>query len=451
MARRFRFYGKKRGHRRTGSAAVGSAGEALFFGLFLLLGCGGVVAIFLALVVPEWRVNHVFLAQPCVVRDKRIGETQGEAPPRYRPEIQIEYQVNGETYRTWTYDARGAYSAGRQDKQDILDRFAVGEQYLCWYNPADPGEAVVVRGYSWWLWLAFIVPGSFVLIGGGGLIYAALSWGKSAERRAAFAKQTARLDLFDAVAGSASEFPQVPRDGHITNSPGTTLAFRLPADVSSAWALVAALAACVFWNGIVAFFLFAAVRGHVEGRPDWLLTFVLIPFVVAGIGLIVFFLRRLLVATGIGPTLVEISDHPILPGQPYRVFLSQAGRLRFKALELWLICEEEATFRQGTHTRTETQRVFQLPVFRREQFEVHRGRPFEAHCELLVPPGVMHSFKSEHNEVNWKLLVKGDVLGWPGFTRSFPVVVYPALNGCAAHDRGLPAVAREEPLKAVQP
>ena len=46
-------------------------------------------------------------------------------------------------------------------------------------------------------------------------------------------------------------------------------------------------------------------------------------------------------------------------------------------------------------------------------------------CDFSVPPGGMHSFKSENNEVRWSLEVKGDVVGWPDFKRAFPVIVYP--------------------------
>ena len=41
----------------------------------------------------------------------------------------------------------------------------------------------------------------------------------------------------------------------------------------------------------------------------------------------------------------------------------------------------------------------------------------------------MHSFRSEHNEISWKLLVKGAVAGWPDYERSFPVIVHPGPNG----------------------
>jgi len=418
----------------------------LFFAAFFLLGLAGLAAIFATLVVPEWRVNHVFVRHPCIVRDKRVAEARSEDGTLYRPELQIEYEFGGQRHRIWTYDIRGAFSSGQREKQAILDQFVVGQQYDCWLNPHNPSEAVLVRGYSWWLWLSFIVPVSFILIGGGGLIYTALTWGKSAERRAAMAQRVPKLNL-DGLGRVKGEFPSIPLDAHITNSPGTTLAFRLPADVSPAWALLATLVACLFWNGVVSGLAVSAVRSHLEGRPDWFLTCFVIPFLIVGIGLIVFFLRQLVVATGIGPTLVEISDHPIQPGKTYRLFLSQAGRLRLNSLELLLVCDEEATYRQGTDTRVESRRVYQQQIFRRERFEVRRGVPFEAECELVVPPGVMHSFKSEHNEISWKLMVRIDAAGWPVYERCFPVIVYPGRLGNGKNERRFRFPAPQKAVK----
>jgi len=44
---------------------------------------------------------------------------------------------------------------------------------------------------------------------------------------------------------------------------------------------------------------------------------------------------------------------------------------------------------------------------------------------LSVPPGAMHSFKSDHNEIGWTLLVQGDVAGWPDYQRAFPIIIRP--------------------------
>lgn len=425
MAPKFRFYEKKRGNRRTGSRTLGSLGEAGFFAALFLLGCAGLVVLLATLVVPEYRANHVFEPAQCVVRDKQLGRKDTAEGPHFRPEIRIEYQVAGETYVVWTYDIRQAYSADQEKAQAILDQFAVGQKYPCWYDPEDPKVAVLVRGYSWWFWLLFLVPVSFVVTGGAGLLYAAWTWGKSAERRAAPGSRPAPLPRGDGWPHPQSEYPAIPSPAGITNSPGTELAFRLPLAGSPSFRLVVWLLVALGWNGIVSIFAAWAIGAHLAGGPDWVLTGFTIPFALAGLGLIVFFFRQLVLATWIGPTLVEVSDQPLRPGRRYEVFLSQAGRLRVNSLEVLFVCEEEATFRHGTNTRTETVRVFQQPVFRKENFQLVHGVPFEVRFPLEVPAGAMHSFQSENNEINWKLIVVGDVAGWPSFQRSFPVIVYP--------------------------
>ena len=421
MSRSFRVYQKKRGNRRTGSHALGSLGELIFFGLFLLAGCTGFVLIVANMLIPEWRVNNEFVETACIVRGKEIG--RGSDGNTYRPEIQIEYEIAGKKYVTKTYSITGSYSSGREDKEEILDRYEVGETYPCWYDPIDPKVAVLVRGHSLFGWLLLIVPAAFILLGGGGFLYRLLHWGKSAERRAAGSLAT---DLLERRRRSLGDYPNVPVGADMTNSPGTRLKFRLPISTSATWALISIGIFCLVWNGIVlgvAIFVWQGLFG--PGPVQWLPPVFLVPFALVGLLLIGLFFRQLLITTGVGQTFVEISDHPLMPGRRYGLLVSQAGRLKMNSLKVLLVCEESATYRQGTNTRTETRRVFEEAIFRRENFNIHRGLPFEQKCEMLIPAATMHSFKSDNNEINWKIVVAGDVERWPDYERSFPVVVYP--------------------------
>jgi hypothetical protein len=306
----------------------------------------------------------------------------------------------------------------------------VDGQYPCWYDPADPDVVVLSQGYTWWLWLTLSVPISFLLIGGGGLIYTVLSLGKSTERQAATAKPNGPSGRPRKTGSPDTTFPHVPSAGEITDSPGTELAFRLPMAGGPAWTLGLWLSACLLWNGIVSGFAVVALHSLWEGAPDWVLIGFLIPFLAVGVGLIVVFVRQLVLATAVGPTLLEISDQPLRPGRACDVLLWQTGRMRLNWLEVLLACDEEATFRHGTNTRNESHRAYQQSVFRRDdpadgaRLDVQR-EPFTARFAAEVPAGAMHSFKSEHNEVNWKFIVRGEVPGWPGFERSFPVIVCP--------------------------
>jgi hypothetical protein len=431
LSRFIRLYEKKRGERRTGSKAVANLGEALFFGVFFVVGCVAFAVIVSVLVWPEWRANRQFASTTCVVIDaqmaKRPPTTEGD-PPLYLPEIHIRYQAEGRLWDAKTYDVTRTSSADRDEVQAIVDQFEIGERYPCWYDPVNPSTAVLVRGYSGWLYLLLLIPVSFVVIGGGGLVYTLLQWNASAERRALLAQRAARLDLFD-VDTTDRDFPTVPADSHVTNSPGTTLAYRLPAAASTSLTLIAVAMACLLWNGIVAIFVVMVLGGFARGQPDWILAVFMLPFVAIGVGLIVYFARLVMIAAGVGPTWIEISDHPLAPGREYDAFLSQAGRLTMNSLEVWLACDEKATYRQGTDTRTESRRVYQQRCFVREAFEIDQGMPFESRCQIRVPEGAMHSFAANHNEVSWKLVVKGSVVGWPDYERVFQIVVAPVSNG----------------------
>jgi hypothetical protein len=454
LARRFRYYGKKRGHRRTGSPALGSMGEAAFSGVMLLLGCCGLIWMLAEYVVPEWRANHEFIETDCRVDATRVGEHDfGDGDVLFRPEIQIRYEVDGVEYRGWHYDIwhdncellkprllssresdlRDSYKYSREDAQAVLDGFelySTGQKtYFCWYDPVNPEFVVLVRGYNWVRWLVFTVPLSFIIIGAGGLAHVAWQWGKSTERRAVIAQRAGERErkLLGANTADQRRYPTVPQGADMTNSPGTKFKFRLPIATSPGWALFGTLAFCIVWNGMVTAIVAMAI--YLGDKPYWRLAILsAIPVAAIGIWSIVALVRQLLVATGIGPTLVEISDHPLLPGGRYRVFLSQSGWLTVKTLRLSLVCEEAATYRQGTDARTETKEVHRQELLRQSDFEIRGGMPFEQEIELKMPEGTMHSFVADHNEIAWKLVVEGDVAGWPPYRRAFPLVVRPAVG-----------------------
>jgi hypothetical protein len=322
------------------------------------------------------------------------------------------------------YDATNLYSPDETGVRAILEDFQVGGAYSMWYDPLDPGRVVLVRGYSQWLYISLLIPLSFIVIGGGRMVFALVHWNTSEELRSVIDQRASKRDLFEGPA-SYDDYPTVPRDSNLTNSPGTTLAYRLPMSTTPGWRLFATAAACIAWNGLVALFIVIAIGRFTHGSPDWLLTGVVVPFIVGGIWLGVYLGRQIALTTSVGPTRIEISVHPLTPGSRCEAFLSQAGRLKMKTLAVWLACDERATFRQGTDTRTELRRVFQQRSFVRSDFEIAQGLPFESRLDVLVPNSAMHSFHAAHNEVSWKLIVKGDVEGRPAFEREFQIVVSP--------------------------
>lgn len=347
-----RFFGKKRGHRRTGSQVWGSVGEGLF--------CAALVA-------------------------------------------------------------AGLVFGG------MLVSGAVG------FAPAGAEGLVLGRGQSWWLWLlTLLIPGALLAFGGSGLVRVIRVWGKSEERRAASVEMPVLLDTMGHAADEAPGHPGVPTCEDLVNSPGTILRYRLPIESPENWTLLGFGLFALLWNAVVLVLALGAGRDLLSGRIDWLLLALLVPFVAVGIGGIILFCRALLLATAVGPTQLEISDHPLVPGGSYDVLLGQGGTGTLRTLQLFLEVEELATFRQGTDTRTERTVVWRERVKEWRAIELAPGARFETHITVTIPLAAMHSFASDHNAVKWRIVVRGRPERRPAFLRVFPLVVFPAPASVAA-------------------
>ena len=56
---------------------------------------------------------------------------------------------------------------------------------------------------------------------------------------------------------------------------------------------------------------------------------------------------------------------------------------------------------------------------------VEAGRPWRHTAEFTVPANAMHSFHADHNEVVWRIVVKGVVRNWPDYEYSYPFRIMP--------------------------
>lgn len=423
LARWFRLFEKKRGNRRTGSEKIAGLWEMGFFAGLFVLGCLGFWVTARAFLLPEWRTGRQFLPVTCKILEVRLGTTVRDGQTLYRPEICIEYVLNKRRYRLWTYDihtVRGnGYSVDRNHAEGVLRDFRAGDVCTAWYDPDRPEIAVVERGLHWWNWLILLIPFSFVVLGAGGVSYHVWRWGKSTER---LAVQSHPLALSFSANPDASLYPFVPEIPTGLTQRGEHLTYRLPVIGMPSRALVGWLAAALFWNVSV---LGLALGMYYAGKFDWSFTLFLVPCLMIGLTLVAAFFRQWMMTTAIGQTVVEISDFPLLTGQRYRVYLKQTGWLKINYLEMLLVCEEEATFQHGTNTRRETRRIWQKTLLRHEKFEILRSVPFEIEIDVEIPAGMMHSFRSPHNEVRWRLCVRGSAQDWPAFERVFPLVVLP--------------------------
>lgn len=281
--------------------------------------------------------------------------------------------------------------------------------------------------HGWIAWAAVVIPVAPIIYGITDLAVVVWRSLASSERRAAVVQMASDWELPGiSPQPDRPALPAVPPIDAVVDSAGVRLLYRLPSDAASGQLSLALAAVAIVWNALVAGFLIQVVRQHWADQPNWLLTWLVVPFVFAGAWTIYALVRQILLTSGTGATLLEIAEHPLYPGQRYEAFLSQTGRLQVRWFQVQLVCEEQATFQQGTDTRKATAVVHRETVFSERKFSIPPGGAFETHFTVNIPATAMHSFTAAHNAVSWMLVVRGRMARWPEFERRFPLYVYPS-------------------------
>jgi hypothetical protein len=297
---------------------------------------------------------------------------------------------------------------------------AVGAYGLYWL--VDHVQSAVDAG--WWPWFAMVIPSALIVFGVVELVRLLWHTSASSERRAAVVQKATDWELPGAeVRPNRPTLPTVPAIGAVTDSPGVRLTYRLPVDAASGWISFTMAAVCLIW--LVAMFAVQAVSSDQDGRPNLLLIALMVPFVLAGLWTVYALVHQVLQGIAIGPTRVEVSQHPFYPGGTFHTFVSQSGRLSVRWLQVLLVCDEQAVYQQGTDTRRAVERVYRATLFAERKFEIRPQQAFETTLDLTVPATAMHSFVSPHNAVIWTIVVRGRMARWGDFERRFPIYVYP--------------------------
>jgi hypothetical protein len=180
----------------------------------------------------------------------------------------------------------------------------------------------------------------------------------------------------------------------------------------------------LFWNGIVSVFLVTALLGHWGGMAVCLFLF-LIPFVAIGAWMFLHLIGRILVTMRVRAPVLEIDAEPLAPGMAAKARLELRGGFHIERLELRLVCEERATYRQGTDSRTETHEAFGETILEDGPEQVSSYRKYQATADFAIPAEAMHTFKARNNEIGWALRLKVAIRKWPDFEQGFLIRVVP--------------------------
>jgi hypothetical protein len=442
MRLRFPLLLKKRGRRRTGSARLARAGEAFYHLTFVLFGAIGVWWLLSDVLLPELglvRDADGFTRARCRVLDERVVNRPGLAEDEYCPELLIEFApAEGRIASVWTRHGVGRDAPSRAEAEAALERFEVGQERDCWFDPADPtnpDRVLLSVRRRWWPWMVLSIPVSLAVAGAVGLTGALTRGQSSPERRAA-----QRLPSAGRLVALA-----LPSADRVNDSPGVRLAYRLPMDGAEGWRVLAMAAVCVLWNALAGVFVYQIASGYLSlGGRVGLAALAVAPLAATGAWLTYSLWRDARSIGGVGVTRVEIATHPLYPGGSSRAVLMQSGALRLRALTISLVCEEVAVYRQGTDTRTATVEARRIELHRERRVEVKPGEPFECEFTLVVPTDAPPSFVSPHNEVRWSIEAAVGSPRWPEVRRRYPICVYPREVAMSA--AGLPLAELEGAL-----
>ncbi|MEC9093640.1 MAG: hypothetical protein VX438_13085 [Planctomycetota bacterium] len=276
-------------------------------------------------------------------------------------------------------------------------------------------------------WIRIVV--TLLMIGVGGFQTLNTIWalGVSPERKSAISISASSLNITQAGQEKSAALSSVPNHEFISNSPGVRLKHRLPVTNESLWLFFSIAFLCVALLVVASALTVLVVNGIVvNGTVNWIALGMTPIFVLGAIWAIVRFFGQLLEIAAVGPSNIEIAEHPLHPGQTYQVFLFQSGLLKFRRIDLVLACFEHVTYQQGTDVRTETRRISQKRIMRIRNLKLDPSQPFEHQSEITIPDNAMHSFHSPCNMVSWVLILTAVSNRWPRFTRRFPVIVHPA-------------------------
>lgn len=415
---------KKRGKRRTGSPWVARSGELLYHGVFVVVGVAACAWQAANVLAPDWQLREevaLYERAECVVGEGRLDRRGGQMVPVWKVRLVEDDAPAGEA------TALPARLVGDEaDAQRLLKRFTKGQRVDCWVDPDDPTRVLLRGGMRWGAWLLLTAPLSLAVIGVVGVARALVKTSASIESRYTTAQHASRFAPFAGSRVSVALATALPPTHDVSDSPGVKLRYRLPIEGATGWRLVGMTVMCVAWNLLLGFFLVGVASDLWKGQPNWPVIVVVTPLTAAGGWLAYSLLRDAWSASGVGVTQVEIATHPLIPGQTGGGVVLQAGQFRARWLTISLVCDEIATFCEGTDTRTSTQEVYRELLHRERRFRVEVDRPFEQAFTFTVPPGAMHSFLSPHNEVRWSLEVRATPMRWPEFRRRFRLCVYPA-------------------------
>ncbi|MDA3960689.1 MAG: DUF3592 domain-containing protein [Planctomycetota bacterium] len=389
--------GKTRGQRFAGGCF-----GAIFFGIFFCVGLGVMIMMGLRPLILTAQAQS-WIETPCTVTSSKLDAHSGSKGTSYRIDIRYTYGVDGQRFQGDRYNFSVGHSSGQDGKQAVVDEYRHEPNPVCYVNPDQHSEAVLNPDPDWYmLWGLFGLP--FFLVGAGGL-YGTFIYKSKAKLKGKGAKAK----------------PRTKRAGQTERKATGVSRGDLESASSPFGKFVFFLVFALFWNGVVGtMFYLAVLKDGFDGGFDWLPAIFLSIFLLIGAVLLLLVVPYQFLAL-FNPTITcRIERGPLQPGCRAQLEWRINGRAdRLTKLTITLVGREEATYRQGTNTRTDKRDFLTAELYQDSDVACSGS------CELAIPADTMPSFSANNNKIAWVLTVHGDIPSWPDVKHEFPLLVLP--------------------------
>lgn len=406
----------------------------LFCSIFFL---AGALIIWSAAIGP---IVKILGAQSWVATDCQIISSEVEGDETYRIAIEYEYDYLGNTYTGDQYSFFNLQTSGRAGKEKIVAQYPPDSEQTCYVNPGRPNQSVISRGLSgqmWWglLGVPFLAVG---LIGCGVLYYSGKSQVVTPVDALSAGLKNENDVLFDDDRELAPESPHLPFEPMTAVRQATTTEWsdsefdeddlfeepgpiKLEPDSHPMAAFGCLLIFGLIWNGILSVFVFQRLGDWVQFKFKGFEDLFLVPFLLVGIGVIIGAIYSLMAAFNPRPTMTLSRQLIPLGGSARLQWVFDAGIGSLRRLSVTIVGTEEATYRRGTSTYTDTNKFHSEQIFETDDPQMITG----GEVEILIPTDTMHTFQASDNKITWKIQLHGDVPFWPDIHAAFPIRVVP--------------------------
>lgn len=353
----------------------------LIFTLCALFGAGMLSFSLLAPAVHSLRMVG-WVETPCLILGSRITEEEcPEGRTLYTLDIVYQYQFEGVRFVSRNYQSINRRMRDYRPLEQIIARYPPGSERTCHVNPNSPDESALDRRLPSGLERFWFLSIAMLIIGVGGLIWAACSGGKGASEE----DEREHPWLPPAPSLEKRSMPEA-EDGYLLQSAITP------------WRrFFSALIMFLAWNGLTVFIILILITREREGHDLILPILLLVPLSIIGLlhaGMLVFSIAKLRTPR------VQLIVNRIesMPGDDLRInWQTQGDADRVDKLRIVLEGREEAISPVG------------VPL-EGDPFEVRDVATVENRLDILsggasfrIPKDAMHSFETRHNRLIWRL------------------------------------------------